>query len=171
MWRPSRQARSFEGSGHLGPDDRARVQLESARLGVPATRRASAFRCVTRRKTPPKPGLTRWTVNSLGERVDQVLRVNSPLVSQLAYSLPQTQPNKSHIARGLQDLHLASHFRRHASSTSRTSFSSNSIRRARMSHSSSLDKLLPTPLSPSPVASLKEPTLSMKTSCLSRPSS
>jgi hypothetical protein len=34
---------SFEGSGHLGPDDRARVQLESARLGVPATRRASAF--------------------------------------------------------------------------------------------------------------------------------
>jgi hypothetical protein len=30
VWRPSRQARSFEGSGHLGPDDRARVQLESA---------------------------------------------------------------------------------------------------------------------------------------------
>jgi hypothetical protein len=40
VWRPSRQARSFEGSGHLGPDDRARVQLESPRLGVPATRRA-----------------------------------------------------------------------------------------------------------------------------------
>ena len=56
VWRPSRQARSFEGSGHLGPDDRARVQLESARLGVPATRRASAFRCVTRPKTPPTAG-------------------------------------------------------------------------------------------------------------------
>ena len=60
MWRPSRQARSFEGSGPLGPDGRARVQLESPSLGVPATRRASEFKCVTRPKTPPISSLRPW---------------------------------------------------------------------------------------------------------------
>ena len=44
VWRRSQQSRSFEGSGHLGPYDRARVRLESARLGTPATRCASEFK-------------------------------------------------------------------------------------------------------------------------------
>ena len=55
VWRPSRQARSFEVSGHLGPATVAHACNSShrPRLGVPATRRArvASLRCVTRPKT------------------------------------------------------------------------------------------------------------------------
>ena len=53
VWRRSQQARSFEGSGHLGPHDRAHARLSSARLGTPVTRRASEFNRLTAPKTPP----------------------------------------------------------------------------------------------------------------------
>ena len=56
VWRRSQQARSFEGSGHLGPHDRAHARLSSARLGTPVTRRASEFNRLTAPKTPPYPG-------------------------------------------------------------------------------------------------------------------
>ena len=71
VWRPSRQARSFEGSGHVGPGDATIAHAcnsSDRELGVPATRRARGanLRCVTRPKTAPTKHETQGYVTRRG---------------------------------------------------------------------------------------------------------
>ena len=76
VWRRSQRARSFEGSGHLGPHDRVHARLESGSLGSPATRCASEFTAVrTSENTPYRFLFTVHMQHVLGEPILELICV------------------------------------------------------------------------------------------------
>ena len=94
VWRRSQQACSFEGSGHLGPHDRARVQLESARLGTPARAVLAKLSTVTPHSSNRTTSLLMLAIPLGGKNVPPASRKIGPNITTHA-----TYQQKKHAAQ------------------------------------------------------------------------